>query len=292
MIPRLRNLVVGVVLASAVGAAASPPTPLVTGQRTPQVIELLQSDRRVLVLMRIGDGEPIPMVFDTGSDGHSIDRLIVRRHALKPIGSVINLDGTTGKRRNRPVFAVPNVSLGGLRVGWISAMALDYDRADAMGIISPEAFAGSLVSVELGRARARLLPRSEPWLPSGPATAYVGGLPAVEVKLPGGERITANLDSGYNGALSLPVAMMGSIPLMAPPGVVGRFKSIDSEGEVFGAQVRGPVTIGPVTLESPKVMFLGGIANIGLPVLRQLTLVLDPQEHRSWVLPAAVPTGL
>lgn len=40
-------------------------------------ITSFQSTGRVLMMMRIGDGELIPMVFDTGSDGHSIDRLIV-----------------------------------------------------------------------------------------------------------------------------------------------------------------------------------------------------------------------
>jgi hypothetical protein len=34
------------------------------------VITLFQSTNRVLVMMRIGDGELVPMVFDTGSDGH------------------------------------------------------------------------------------------------------------------------------------------------------------------------------------------------------------------------------
>ncbi len=247
-------------------------------------ITLFQSPGRVLIMMRIGDGELVPMVFDTGSDGHSVDRLLVKRHKLKRIGAAIELDGTTGKTRKLPLVAVNDITLGGLKVGRIDATALDYDRSDAMGIISSEMFTGSLVYLDLANSRARLTPRGTSPVPPGPATDYVEGIPSIQMVMPDGSSLPAHFDTGFNGALSLPVSMMNKVPLMAPARVVGRFKSINTEGEVFGGRIRGKIRIGPVELENPDVTFLGDLANIGLPVIRQVTLVIDPLQKRNWVL--------
>lgn len=249
-------------------------------------ITLFQSPDRVLVMMRIGDGELVPMVFDTGSDGHSIDRMIVKRERLKRVGTAIERDGTTGKERTLPLVAIANVTLGGLKVKRLEATALDYDRNDAMGIISSEMFTGSLVYLDLHNGRARLSPRATTAPPAGPAIAYVRDIPTVHIVMPDGSTLPAHFDTGANGALSLPIDMMDKVPLMEKPRVVGRFKSIDTEGEVYGGRIRGTIRIGPLTLENPEVTFLGDLANIGLPIIRQVTLVLDPAEKRNWVLGA------
>ncbi len=249
-------------------------------------ITLFQSEGRVLVMMRIGDGELLPMVFDTGSDGHSIDRLIVSREHLKKIGTTIEIDGTTGKRRILPQVVIDDVTIGGLKVKRIEATALDYDRSDAMGIISSEMFTGSLVYLDLANGRARLVPRATAPLPAGPAIDYVRDIPSVQIVMPDGSTLPAHFDTGYNDSLSLPIDLMDKVPLMEKPRVVGRFKSINTEGEVYGGRIRGTVRIGPVELENPDVTFLGDLANIGLPVIRRVTLVIDPQAKRNWVLPA------
>ncbi|MET4683230.1 retropepsin-like aspartic protease [Brevundimonas faecalis] len=248
------------------------------------VISLYQSDNRVLVMMQIGDGELVPMVFDTGSDGHSVDQLLVARHNLPRVGDVIEVDGTTGKERLLPLVAINNVSLGGLKVGSIEASALDYDRTDAMGIITPEMFTHSLVYLELGKNRVRLLPRETTPLPEAPPVPYVRDIATIDIQMPDGTTLPAHFDSGYNASLSLPISMMDKVSLVEPARVVGRFKSINTEGEVYGGQIRGNIRIGPVVLESPEVTFLGELANIGLPVIRQVTLVIDPANKRSWTL--------
>jgi hypothetical protein len=254
------------------------------------VIPLFQSSNRVLVMMRIGEGELIPMVFDTGSDGHSIDRLLFQRYRPKRIGQAIEIDGTTAKQRILPLVAIPDVALGGLKVGTIQASVLDYDRNDAMGIITSEMFTGSLVYLELGRNRVVLKPRATTPVPAAPPVPYVNGIATIDIVMPDGTTMPAHFDTGYNAPLSLPIAMMDKVPLMAPAKVVGRFKSINTEGEVYGGRIRGTIHIGPVTLENPEVTFLGELANIGLPVIRQVTLVIDPMEKRSWVLdPKATP---
>ena len=258
-------------------AAATPLPPTGT-------ITLAQSSDRVFVMMRIGRDEIVPMIFDTGSDGHSIDRSLVSRHRLRTVGTTIEVDGSTQKRRSLPTVAIPDVSLGGLRVGIARAVALDYDRDDAMGIISSEMFAGRLLMIDLAHNRAAVLDKATTTLPASPATPYVGALPATLLTLPDGTTLPAELDSGYNAPLSLPVSMLGKVKLAAPATIVGRFHSINSDGDVMGGRIEGQVKVGPITLDSPDVVFLGDVANVGLPVIRRGRLLLDSANHRSWFL--------
>ncbi len=249
-------------------------------------ITLFQSTNRVMVMMQIGDDELVPMVFDTGSDGNTLDALVTKRHRLKRTGTVQEVDGTTGKTRMLPEFVVPQVTIGGLKAAGIKAVSVDYDRSDAMGVISSEIFTDSLLYLDLANDRAVLAPRATTPLPPGPATAYVQDIPSVQMVMPDGSTLPAHFDTGFNGELSLPVAFMDKVPLMAPAKEVGRFKAINAEGPVFGGFIRGNIKIGPVTLESPFVTFLGDLANIGLPVIRRVTLVIDPAANRNWILEA------
>ena len=261
--------------AFALAAAALPPT---------GTIALAQSEDRVFVMMRIGHDEIVPMIFDTGSDGHSIDRSLVARHRFRTVGTTIEIDGSTQKRRSLPTVAIPDATLGGLRVGTIRAVGLDYDRDDAMGIISSEMFAGRLLMIDLAHNRAQVLDKATATLPTTAPTPHEGALPATSLTLPDGTTLVANLDSGYNGALSLPLAMLGKVKLVSPAAVVGQFHSINSDGDVMGGRISGPVRIGPITLDSPDVVFLGEIANVGLPVIRRGRLLLDTATRRSWFL--------
>lgn len=254
-------------------------------------IPLYLSANRVLVMMNIGDSELIPMMFDTGSDGSSIDNTVVARHQLEQIGEVIEIDGTTQTQRRLPNVAIRNANIGGFAVGEIEATALEYDRMDAMGILSPEVFQQSLVYVELNRQRARLEPRETAIPPDGPAVPYFEGLPTINITLPDGTALPAHYDTGYDAPLSLPVSRMHTTPLVSPPAVIGRFKSINTEGEVYGGRLRGCVQIGPVMLDQPLIAFLGETTNIGLPVIRQLTLVLDPSGQRSWTIKSEEPVA-
>jgi predicted aspartyl protease len=284
-------------LLAALSTSSSLPARDTTGDRginpgpsTVGTITLYQSAERVLVMMQIADGDLLPMVFDTGSDGATIDHTLARRLRLKKIGQVQEIDGTTGKERLLPMVSLRGVTLGGLKVGSIEAASVDYDRNDAMGIVSSEMFTDSLLYLDLSNNRALLVPRSARPAPAVSATQYVSGIPSIHIVMPDGSTLPAHFDTGFNGALSLPVSMMDKVPLYKPAKIVGRFKSINTEGSVYGGRVKGKIKIGPVTLDNPNVTFLGDLANIGLPIIRQVTLVIDAAADQNWVLaPGAHP---
>jgi hypothetical protein len=75
-----------------------------------------------------------------------------------------------------------------------------------------------------------------------------------------------------------------SFPLKAPPTIVGKAVSALAEQDVLGGELAGSVEIGPYSLKDPSVAFFDTVINVGFPVIRNLTIVLDPANKLTWVL--------
>jgi hypothetical protein len=94
-------------------------------------------------------------------------------------------------------------------------------------------------------------------------------------------------DTGHDGALSLPAASVNSFALKAPAKVVGRAVSALAAQDVLGGELVGSVEIGPYSVKDPSVAFFDTVINVGFPIIRKLTIVLDPANKRTWVLDPA-----
>jgi hypothetical protein len=103
-----------------------------------------------------------------------------------------------------------------------------------------------------------------------------------------GRRFEGHIDTGSNRGLTLPLALAAELPLEAPPRPAGqaRVGGSGQELQVYSARIRGTVLVGPVALENPEVAFIEELPriNVGMAVLRSLTIVLDPAERRGWLL--------
>jgi hypothetical protein len=78
-----------------------------------------------------------------------------------------------------------------------------------------------------------------------------------------------------------------SVPLKAPAKVVGKAVSALAVQDIFGGTLAGSVDFGPYSLKDPSVAFFDTVINVGFPVIRKLTIVLDPANKRTWVLDPA-----
>jgi hypothetical protein len=246
------------------------------------------SNTRPLAVMRIG-AVPVPVVFDTGTTSNGLDRQFAEAIRLRQLGTSSVLDGATGTSFAAVSVSLAGATLNGLALGDPVADAYDYSGEDAIGVIGPNLFPGSLVYLELGSNRVRLRDKRAADAPAGPGTPYLGPpddmLPATDIALPGGVTARAIMDSGATFPFALPLAMVDRLPLEAPARLIGRARSVNGEQPVYGARLRGTVRIGPVSLVNPDVEFFGRDTIIGLPILRQLIVVLDPGARRAWVLP-------
>lgn len=252
------------------------------------VIPLDLSGTRPAVSVTIGDSAPELWVFDTGAGGSVID--MDRAHALnlpelQPVqigspaggtpmqGFITRLDGVRIGAVTLPVFQI------------VAASTLLPDRA---GVLSPNIFAGQLVTLDFGRNELRISDKTSANTPAGAAVDYFGhgphALPGLEVRVGDGPVQQAHIDSGSPGGLIFPYAMASSLPLAAPPVQVGQARFVDGAHPRYAAQLRGVVHVGPLTLENPEIGLIDGLPylNIGMGLLSEMVITLDPAERRSW----------
>jgi predicted aspartyl protease len=242
-------------------------------------------------MLRVGDHPPVPVVFDTGTSGNILDRQIAKRFGLPNTGPSTAKDGSLGKPIAGFATVVKNASLGGVRIADGPANAIAYDLTDEVGIFGPGSFSGRLVRMDLAAGLVTVLPKTKDTIPAADAIPYTGkgddALPSVILDF-GGLKTVAVLDTGNNKALLLPLSLAAKLPLQAQPQQIGSAVSAGGQQPLYRAKLKGSVRIGPLVLDQPEVEFIaGGIPNVGLPVARQLVVVFDPADARSWIMGVA-----
>jgi len=107
------------------------------------------------------------------------------------------------------------------------------------------------------------------------------GIPSITVRVAGRD-MDAHIDTGAMGGVILPESEAARLPLVSPPTVVGRARTVSNSFEIKAAPLDGDVTIGALVLSRPTVEFqpLFPIANVGARVLRDLVLTFDQKNHR------------
>jgi hypothetical protein len=90
--------------------------------------------------------------------------------------------------------------------------------------------------------------------------------------------------------LMMPMTMSTEIPLAGAltDGPPARLADGVPRAVKIG-RIRGTVRIGALSLENPEVRFMEGLnrVNVGMLALRGATLVFDPAERRTWLIPPA-----
>jgi len=148
--------------ASAAAVTAAPAKP------RPPVIELFQSSHRLLVMMKIGDHPPMPVVFDTGTNGNLVDLKIAERLGLPHVGPSKSIDGSTGLPVPGFETFIRGASLGGVPIDDARATAFAWEDPNEVGIVGPNSFPGKFVQMDLTRSACASI-ASAPAIPQIPA---------------------------------------------------------------------------------------------------------------------------
>lgn len=261
-----------------------------TGKRThvEAVIPLYLSSSRVLVMMRLGDHSPSPVVFDTGTNDNVLDTVYAEQFNLPRIGPSTSTDGSTGRPVPGYQTRLVGVQLGGIPIADAPANVFDYHSTDEVGIFGPNSFPQKLVLLDLRNAELRILSGSAVDTMDGPGAPYLGegaaGLPSLQVELPSGV-VHAILDTGNDSALLLPLEFSEKLSLAGGLEQIGSVVSASGSQPMYEAQIAGDIRIGAITVNNPTIRFIkGGYPNVGLPLLRQMTLAFDPTDGRTWVI--------
>jgi len=260
--------------------------PLQAAPAPSEIVPLYIATVRPLAMLTIGDSAPIPVVFDTGTTENILNAAVAKQIGLKVVGHFKLVDDVSKKSTVVPTAAAADARLSGVPLDIKIVRLSDYRSGDEAGVFSSYSFGNRYVIVEAGLNRLRIISKDSGFVPPGPGHPYKEDIPATEIRI-AGKFYEAVLDTGHNSALSLPADSVKSFPLKAPATIVGRAISAIAEQDVFGGQLSGSVDIGPYSLNDPSVGFYDTVINVGFPVIRKLTIVLDPANKRTWVLDPA-----
>ena len=270
-------------------AGAGPTAPTAATTTPPrEVVPLYMSATRALVMLRIGDNSPVPVVFDTGTNGNAVDLKLAARLKLPRTGPSPSIDGSTGKPVPGYDSFIKGARLGGVAIVDARATAMANDETDEIGVFGPNSWPDRFVEMDGPKSRLLIRPKTASTLPGGPGTPYLGeggsALPSATLDF-GKLKVPAILDSGNDVAIILPLSYADKLDLQAAPVQIGFAVSAAGRQPILKARLKGSVSIGPATLEQPEIHFMeGGRPNIGLPVLRRLSVVYDHSGSRSWIV--------
>lgn len=266
--------------------AAANAMPVAAAPAPSEIVPLYIATNRPLAMLTIGDSAPMPVVFDTGTTENILDVALGKQVGLKTVGRFKLVDDVTRKSVMVPTASAADSRLSGVPLDIKVVRLADARRGDEAGVFGPYSFGNRYVVVEAGLNRLRIIARDSGFVPPGPGHPYVENIPAAEIRI-AGKVYDAVLDTGHDAALSLPADAVTSTPLKAPARIVGKATSALATQDVFGGELAGPAEIGPYSLADPAVAFFDTVINVGFPIIRKLTVVLDPANKRSWVLDPA-----
>ena len=279
-------------LAAVFAAVAAAQAPAAT-----EVVPLDLSGPRPIAMLTIGSRPPVPVIFDTGASGNVINADLARSAGLPEEGVAMVGTPAGGEPLRGFRTTIADGRLGNAALRGTRAVAVPMPLMQTLavrGVFGPGTFSGRLVHLDLARGEARVTDKTEALIPSATAFLYLGAgmrsLPGVTVEI-GGRSYEAHIDTGQPGMRAFPAAMAGELPLDGEPRRSARPARL-ADGvprESRGGRIRGIVRVGPLTLRNPEARFIEGLqrVNVGMAVLRGITLVLDPAERRSWLIPAS-----
>jgi hypothetical protein len=236
----------------------------------------------------IGGGAPELWVFDTGSMGSIINAERARALGLPQQGIALAGSPAGGAPIEGFITSVTDMHIGDVAMPPMQLAAFPSFLPDRGGVISPNTFSGRLLTLDFAASQLRISDKTPANRPSGEGYPYSGNarhrLPSVPVTV-AGQTNAAHLDSGSPGALTFPYSMVASLPLTGTPVAAGHARFVDGVHDKYTAQINGDVQVGPLTLHNPEISLIDGLpfVNVGMGVLRRMTITLDPEDQRVWV---------
>lgn len=273
-------------------AAAVLATSATTWAADAPVILLDVTGPRPTAQLTVGTHPPVTVIFDTGAGGTVLLPEFAAKLSLPNDGPVKVGSPAGGVPRQGYLTTIASARLGDAPITNARAVVVDLGLPleGISGVMSPNVFAGALVRFELKRSRVVVAPKTPATVPAAESLPYGAGghpLPSVTIDI-AGIKLEAHIDTGNGRGLALPFELTKQLKLKTPLMPVKDVRMASSTHKAYTAEISGTVRIGPLSLTDPLATFVEGVpnANVGFSVLKDLTIVLDPAERRSWLLPA------
>lgn len=197
--------------------------------------------------------------------------------------------GSPGSSTSKPATLnrVDSLEIGELRVKGVTFLGMDLSALQQKvpgleGVISAHLFEGLLVCFDFP-ALAMEFRRGELPVADGQSVfSWARGerLPGVLMHI-GVNDVRVDIDTGSPGPISLARENTRDLQWLEAPEERKPIKLIDTEYKAFRGRLKGTVTFGAFSLENPELVYHEGpFNNVGLEVLKDFVLTIDPANRR------------
>jgi predicted aspartyl protease len=241
---------------------------------------------RPVVAITIDSHGPYDFILDSGAAVTLVDTSLAKEIGLRVSGTM-ETGSPLGAPATLEVTQIAKVFVGSLDLGGQKALLFDLARLfpspDApRGVLSYLAFGGYLIVHDYPGGEIRLERGS---LPESAPNVFPMGDEGSMAEIPltvGGHEMRVHVDTGSPGAITLPLSVADSLPLVSAPVVRGRAKTVNAEFDVYSATLDGSAEIGAIRIERPELQFIEGATtgNVGNGFLSGYVVTIDPAGRR------------
>ena len=244
-------------------------------------------DGHVVVSGGINGKSGYRMMIDTGTPGGGTIRSdLAKSLHLKVLGEMLVGDPSGKNGASVKLYEIPEMNIGKVRFRKLTVM--EETRRKLGGPNRPSLVVGlgayeSLLLVLDFPHRSMTLSRDK--MPARNNLTLLQmtpdhGIFSVPVTV-GAERCVANIDTGSNRGLVIPKRIVGRLPLIGTPKVVGTAETAFNRLSTFEIQLKGKFRLGKITLKSPRLETVDRLPNVGIGTrfLSNYVIYLDQRSQ-------------
>ncbi len=251
-----------------------------------QVFSLDMSGPRPVVMLSINGKSPQPAIFDTGAMNTVVNIDNAEDLELHNEGPLMPPFDKAHAREGYQT-TLKNASIDGIELPNVSVPVMPLPLPGYVAVISPNVFGGRLVSFNFLKAQLEVSKKNKLTIPKASSYQYSAlpfSLPTVPVVV-GPNTFNAHLDTGSPVSIIFPMKYSQQLQLDGGMEKIGIARTHMAEHPIYKARIAGAVKVGTIVLENPEVRFTDAVphVNVGMELLRQMQIILDPEEKRLWV---------
>ena len=252
------------------------------------VIPMQDSARRApAIRLQIG-GKTYLFALDTGATGGRMSQEIVQSLGLKPVAQIRAGDPSGKNTRMVDIYKIPEIKVGGATLHGVRMMAESGvvprgNKAYFDGVIGYAVFQDLLLTIDYPNRKVILDPGGMSAAQKKQSIPYKleNGIPFLQVQV-GKVKVGGHVDTGSDGALSIPAKFKSDLTLDGKPMLVGHARTLFNSVDIYSVKVKDPISVGGFALPIHEVELndLFPMANIGGRVLSKFKLVIDQKDRR------------
>lgn len=240
------------------------------------------STQRPVLELYIGTDGPFRFIFDTGSDGNTIDTDLASDLGLEVVGEDTLYTPGSERRHISQKVRVPLVNFPNtITLENILMSTLDIRKFVSVdGIISPSFFAKYLMTISYPQSEI-ILTNGELESTENNVLSYIPKEGIINLNITvNGHPVQAHLDSGNPGGFGIPYVLKDKLHFISKPKDAGVIHTPVASFKMWRATLQGTIRVGNVVYEDPEIHLVENskFVNLGYQFAKDLNITIDQKN--------------